>query len=65
MNRVRFCVHHVCKCARAAELALIYDQTGDTIHLIEAIKVHRTLVRVPCRKEKAPAGETGAEGLGT
>jgi hypothetical protein len=41
------CEHYACRCARAAELAEMYDRTGDGRLLREAIGVHEQRVR--CR----------------
>jgi hypothetical protein len=44
---VQRCEHYVCRCARAAELAAMYDRTGDGRLLREAIGVHGQ--QVECR----------------
>lgn len=43
----QLCEHYACRCARAAELAAMYDRTGRGSLLREAIGVHEQLVR--CR----------------
>jgi hypothetical protein len=44
---VERCEHYVCRCARAAELAEMYDRTGDGRLLREAVDVHEQ--QVECR----------------
>lgn len=42
------CEHYACRCARARELAAMYDNTGRVRYLREAIEVHEQ--RVECRE---------------
>jgi hypothetical protein len=42
------CTHHTCRCARANELALIADRTGEARYLAEATAVHSQ--EVECRE---------------
>jgi len=42
------CEHYECRCARAHELALIADRTGDVRYLTQAIEVHSQ--KVCCRR---------------
>lgn len=41
------CTHYACRCARAVELLAMYDRTGDSRLLREAIDVHGS--EVTCR----------------
>jgi hypothetical protein len=45
------CGHYACRCARATELAAMYDRTGRGSLLREAVEVHEKQVR--CRQEVA------------
>ena len=45
---MKHCNHHQCKCARAAELAAIFDATSDAHWLIQAARAQEPLTRVPC-----------------
>jgi hypothetical protein len=47
------CEHHVCRCARAAELAAMAGSTGEARYLAEAIACHGGQVR--CRLPKGKA----------
>jgi hypothetical protein len=41
------CEHYACRCARAAELAAMYDRTGKGKLLLQAVQVHDQ--KVECR----------------
>lgn len=43
------CRHHACQCARARELGLLADDTGDRGFLVEAIAIHKESGWVPCQ----------------
>jgi hypothetical protein len=57
---MKLCTHYACRCARAAELALIADRTDDARYLAEAIDCH-SRGKVRCRlpdEEQKPEVET-------
>jgi hypothetical protein len=46
------CTHHDCRCARANELAHLYDRYGRVTYLLDAIRVHNQ--EVVCRRPAPP-----------
>jgi hypothetical protein len=46
------CTHHECRCARANELAALFDRYGRVQYLLDAIRVHEQ--EVVCRQAPAP-----------
>lgn len=52
------CRHDYCRCARAAELAVMAERTGDARLAYEATQVHQS--EVECRVARHPVEEVNA-----
>jgi hypothetical protein len=55
------CTHYACRCARARELVLMADRTGDNGLLRRAVEVHEE--QVPCREPCEEAVARCPDGL--